>query len=195
MTASLSKASRSNYDKCLQEYNRFASQFTKSSDNVPVNTGILILYLSHLNKLGYASSTIISKLSAINYCHRLLNNTDLSAHFLVKKFVTGLSKLSSNIDLRVPITPPLLIQLCSSAHLVTKGVFYISLYKAMMSLSFFAFIRPGEITQSHNNIQFNQVQVQSGQLSITFVSFKHHRGPPVTLIIKSQASNICPVTL
>ena len=179
MSSSLSKSSRANYDKVIIDYTTFTSSLRDSRSPLPLNIGNLILYMAHLSKLGYASSTITSKLSALNFCHQMANFPDISSHFLIKKFITGLSKLSPPSDIRVPITPSTLIRLCESAHLTIIGEYYVTMYKAIMSLSFFALLRPGEVTQAPNNILLEQVKIQSSQITITFVKFKHHQGPPI----------------
>ena len=193
--SSLSKASRANYNKVLVDYKKFVSQTLLVSNAIPINIGHLILYLTHLHKLGYASATIISRLSALNYCQLTVQAPNLNSHFLIQKFTSGLSKLHSSVDLRSPITPDILRSLLSALPQTVTGPYYIKMYRAMMVLSFFAFIRPGEITDSPNNLQFHQIALNKSQVSITFIKFKHHKGPPVTITIKSQTNSHCPVAL
>ena len=64
-----------------------------------------------------------------------------------------------------------------------------------MSLSFYAFLRPGEVTSSHNNLMLHQVLVSHQHIPITFYKFKHHQGPPITIVVNSQNSFPCPVKL
>ena len=63
----------------------------------------------------------------------------------------------------------------------------------MITLSFYSFLRPGEVTRSPNNIGFQQVQVQQDNLCITFLQIKHYQGHPVTIVVNSQHSSPCPV--
>ena len=62
---------------------------------------------------------------------------------------------------------------------------------AVFSTMFHAFLRLGEVTASPHNIQFNQVALESSSVAITFSSFKHHQGPPITLSIQASASENC----
>ena len=64
----------------------------------------------------------------------------------------------------------------------------------MFNVAFFAFLRPGEMTNSVHNLQFKQVQVIDNCLHVTFLSFKHYHGRPVTLTIQPQRGQVCPVT-
>jgi len=193
--SSLSKASRANYDKVFTGYKNFLHQYLRVFQHLPINIGHLILYLTHLHNMGYASSTIISKLSALNFFQLLHGSPNLNSHFLVQKFTSGLSKIQSSVDLRTPITPHILRCLCIAIPQSVTGPYYIKMYKAMMVLSFYAFIRPGEITDSPNNLQFQHLDISKTQVSITFHKFKHHKGPPVTITIKAQITQFCPVAI
>ena len=64
----------------------------------------------------------------------------------------------------------------------------------MMTLAYYGFLRPGEITDSTNNIYLHQVQLQPASIMITFQRFKHHTGPPVSINIASHPGITCPVT-
>ena len=61
ISSSLSKSSKANYDKALQDYSQFCAQKFKAHIFIPLNTGNVILYLSHLHIKGYSSATIVSR--------------------------------------------------------------------------------------------------------------------------------------
>ena len=190
--ASLSKSSRANYEKTLSDFRNFSYQANLQS-GFPLNQGSVLLYLSHLQKSGLASSTITSKLSALNYYQKINGFQDITSHFLISKFISGLNKISRAIDIRIPVTPEILHQFHVAVPVVSTSVFYSTLYKSMFSLSFFAFLRPGEITSSHNNIELSNVNLSKDNIAITFTKFKHHTGPPVTVVVQSQNTTPCPV--
>ena len=117
---------------------------------------------------------------------------DVSSHFLLRKFVSGLSKLSPSLDTRVPITPFVLSTLFTAIPGSVTGLYFITIYRAMITLSFFGLLRPGEVTDSPNNIQYHNVWVYPSKVVVTFNTFKHYTGPPVVIEI-SRSSTICPV--
>ncbi len=67
------------------------------------------------------------------------------------------------------------------------------LFKAMLLISFHAFLRPGEMTASKNAITLKQVSLSSSRCKIRFINYKHSKGLPVTLKVKWQHSPLCPV--
>ena len=70
------------------------------------------------------------------------------------------------------------------------------LLAAVFSTMFHAFLRLGEVTASPHNIRYEQVAVGASGVAITFTSFKHHLGSPITISIKSSSSETyCPVKL
>ena len=194
VSSALSSASTKNYDKNLKSFLLFSKQFKLSKAGFPLNVGQVILYLSHLQLQGYASSTIVSTLSSLNYFQKIRGFPDLNSHFLLTKFLTGMSKSSPSVDARLPITPAILRQLVSSVIQVSKSSSETILFQAMLSLSFFAFFRPGEVTSSPNNLSFQQIQFSKHKVLITFTKFKHYHGNSVTIAINKQP-HTCPVAL
>jgi len=190
--SSLSDSSRVAYNRTLQNYINFLPSNLQTNP-IPLNTGWVLLYLANFQILGYASSTITTKLSYLNYYHKLQGHQDITSHFLVKKYIIGLSKLSSSKDTRLPISPSALTALHMAVPRLASSQYYTLLYQAMFSLAFYAFLRPGEFTSSINNLQVHQLNVSNTSVSVRFVKFKHHTGPPVTIVVSSQKTLPCPV--
>jgi len=190
---SLTQSSRASYHKTLSQYTKF--QHTISSQGVfPLNPGRVLLYLAHLQLKGYAPSTIISKLSALNFYNKVTSNQDINTHFLVAKFISGLQKMTPTKDLRAPVTLNALYTLHTSVPTFAPSSYLRLLYQSMFSLSFYAFLRPGEVTTSPNNMEFNHVVCIPSSVAITFYRYKHHKGPPFTLVINTQNTPPCPVS-
>ena len=135
----------------------------------------------------------MSKLSAVAYAHKLRSLQDPTQHFLVVKCMLGIKKSSPSVDSRLPISTEILLQLHSNAKYVTDSFYYASMLRAMMTLSFFALLRPGEVTSSPNNLLLQSVQFKDDSLQLTFYRFKHYHGPPVVLVVPPQPSPLCPV--
>lgn len=191
--ASLSKSSRATYYKTLKDYEMFI--LPSAVNTIPLNVGWVLIYLAHLQRLGYASSTITSKLSYLNYFQKIQGYPDITSHFLVKKFISGVSKMAPSKDTRLPITPSSLSSLIMAVPRLATSKYYTHLYQAMFSVAFFAFLRPGEFTASPNNILFQNVVLSKTSVAIRFHKFKHHTGPPVNIVVNSQTAAPCPVAL
>ena len=192
--ASLSTKSRTTYQLVLQKYDTFLQALSPNNNPLPLNQGLVILYLTDLQVQGQATATILSALSSLNYFNKLIYNQDITNNFLIKKFTSGLTKLSPSQDNRFPVTPGVLASLFTAIPQVTNSAYYSYLFRSMVTLSFFALLRPGEITQSENNINLDQIVVNSDHLVITFVKYKHYQGPPVSIQIHQQVGQIvCPI--
>ena len=192
VSASLSHKSSQAYLKVIQDYRVFASS-CNVSNTIPLNPGVLILYLSKLQLNKYAPSTITSRLSALNYYHKLSGYQDITSNFIISRFITGINKLVPSADTRVPITIQHLQLLCGQVHFVSTSKYYTLLYRALFTLSFYAFLRPGEVTSSANNIQLHNITATHRSATITFTKFKHHTGPPVLISITAVPQGWCPV--
>ena len=192
ISSALAPTTTKTYNKTLEDFQQFVEElgvvFT-----YPVNPGHIVLYMSRLFTKGFASSTITSKLSAISYAHKLRSKQDSTQHFLVQKCLLGIRKSSPSVDLRLPITIEMLFSLQHYAPDVTPSFFYATMLRAMMTLSFFGLLRPGEVTGSVNNLQLHSVSIKQGSIHIKFYRFKHHQGPPVTIVVPPHNSPICPV--
>jgi len=74
---------------------------------VKVKPDLLILFIAHLYCRGYASSTVLTYISAIGYVHRLAGHPDPTESHLIKTTLKGYVKLAPSIDKRLPITLPI----------------------------------------------------------------------------------------
>lgn len=192
--ASLSSQTRISYEKSFANLCDFLKSIDISA-NLPINPGHLVLFISHLFNKGLASSTIISKMSAVTFIHRLNGFTDPSDHFLVQKALLGVKKSCPTADVRQPLSLDLLNQIIVLLQGTLFPSYSSTMFKAMLSISFFACLRPGEVTNSINNIDFSQVTCTTESVNITFCTFKHYHGRPITISVSSQRGIICPVKL
>ena len=150
----------------------------------------------------YAASTANSYVSALGYCHRLAGVYDTTKVFWIVEMLKGYGKLSSRVDTRLPITLPILRNILQQTPILCPDDYRASLFKAMCTTAFFAFLRIGEITscpRSLTVLQLNQV-VQlvdnSGQITafkITFADFKHSYNQPKVSLTLTRRADICPV--
>ena len=127
--------------------------------------------------------------------------SDPTASFVVKKLLQGAAKLRPSRDHRAPITLTILHKLVVSTSVSTYCYFNSVLMSAIFLLAFYAFLCIGEIIPSSQSttgdvLQLDQVEVDAAHLTILFRSFKHHHGPPLTLLVSAQDNpKFCPVRL
>ena len=190
---SLAPATVRTYNATLSQFQSFLTALDTRYKGFPANSGQVLLYISDLYQQGLTAPTIQSKMSAITYYHKLMSLPDPLDSFIVQKALLGVKKLASSVDHRLPVTLSMLQQLMEKASKVTSSDYYTHMLRAMMCLSFFALLRPGEVTSSANNLLFENIDLSDQQITITFVHFKHHKGKPVTIVIPSQQHAPCPV--
>ena len=162
---------------------------------LPVNPGHIVLYITHLFSANFAASTILSKISAISYWHKFNNKVDTTQHFLVQKALLGVKKARPGSDVRKPLSIQVLGRFIKLLSTPMYPSYASALYKSMLSLAFFAFLRPGELTHSKHNLNFDQVSCTRNELTVTFKSFKCYHGRPFSIVISRQNSHVCPVKL
>ncbi len=97
------------------------------------------------------------------------------------------------MDHRPPLTLKDLHVLCQGATISDWALFDVLLFQAMVTLSFHAFLRPGEMTESPNSILYENVCFADGKVLIKMLSYKHSKEKQVTLAIKATNSRFCPM--
>ena len=142
----------------------------------------------------YASSTIISTVSALSFVHKLMGMQDPGDNFLVKRVLQGCKKSRFSTDIRLPITPIILEQILAASTKTISDKFTRICFRAMCSLAFHALLRIGEMTESKNNLLYSNAQIQDDKIYLQFVNYKHSDGSSsLHTILPSPSSPICPV--
>lgn len=179
----------------MYKFHLFVASKLRKEESFPAQNSSVILYISFMVNQGYAVSTIASNLSAISFFHKLLEFNDPTNHFIVKKIMAGAQKMHKKVDTRIPITSEILQKLMDAVSHFSYSIYETLLYRSMFSLMFHAFLRIGEVTESENNLQINNISILDHSISIKFEKFKHHSGPPVILSIPQDKSQYCPVKI
>ena len=153
-----------------------------------------------MHKQGYATSTIRTHLSAINFVHKISNLPAPSESFLIEKLLIGLTKKKFVHDRRLRITKDILKSLTNTLHIPFQHIIYLAtMLKAMFSLAFHAFIRVGEMTSKNgtsHNIKVSQIVKSSEGFKITLKNFKHAPLNHTTILLITPSPSVtCPVTL
>ncbi len=91
--------------------------------------------------------------------------------------MVGLRKNRPQGDLRLPISLQSLTSMLATLDKLGLSHYLNALYKAMLTVSFFAFLRPSECTGLLHNLQYQDVSFEQGSLTIIFSHYKHSSGP------------------
>lgn len=165
---------------------------------MPAAPSTIALYIAHLVSppSPAAPATVASAISALAYRHKIRGFQDPSSCFFLRKIMRGVAKSRPSCDQRVPVTLPLLEALLQAIPRAVRSAYQQALFAALFGVMFGAFLRLGEVTASPHNICLHQVALSAASVDITFFSFKHHNGHPVTISLPvTPASLACPVRL
>ena len=102
--------------------------------------------LLHTFFANYAYSTILSTVSAISYCHKIVGLADPADNFYIKNILVGVQKSSGKVDSRKHIDLHMLGQLVQASKAVIPEQFAQLCIAAMFMLAFHGFLRICEIT-------------------------------------------------
>ena len=184
---------RTAYIRVMDTLKTFINTTLQGTAWFPATPEVVTLFIVLLLEQGRAPASVLSTLSAIAYFHKLYNRPDPTTNFIIRKIIQGASKVQPQVDIRAPITPAILAKLCGSLSILHIPSYQVIMFKAMFTLMFHAFFRIGEVTSSLNNIQFPSITLFPSSIHLQLTSYKHHSGPPVTLVVHSTREN-CPVS-
>ena len=196
---SLSASTRQGYQRSWEHFSHICNLYQQPF--IPASVRSLLVYISHCSQTHTSYNTVVSRISAVAYLHKLNSVSDSSQHFLVKKALLGYKNCSSRIDARKPVTLSLLHDICTKTSSLLPTPYDVSLLRAMFLLAFYGFLRLSEITKtpstshvlSQNDVSFQFSSGKVCSVTIVFKSYKHSTGQPFSLVINSQSTNFCPV--
>ena len=197
------------YRRAWATYDKFSVEFFGQSSSVPLNVSQVCLFVAYLQHENFAPKTISTYLSALSFVHKMQGHIDPTAAFLVSKLVAGAYRLNNKLDVKLPLTVPILNRLLASLRWVTTSVYDRFLFQAMYLLAFNAFARIGEITVKNSEskvLQISDINISYADgkphtVSVTFRHYKHNltsspytisfgHGPTTTSAVQSLAHYI-----
>ena len=199
--ASLSAGTRKAYNKAWNRFGVFLSTIRHKQRKLPVSHTDILLYIAHLHQQKMAPSSISCQLSAISHFHKMKGLGDPCKHFLVIKAVTGTRNLTRSIDVRLPITRPMLRSLIDALPSNTKDGYERKLLTAMFTMAFHGFLRIGEMIPRSRKLASQALSIKDIELAdsmvITLHQFKHSskQGAQTIRIQKDHSfgRRYCPV--
>lgn len=206
IAASVSENTHLVYSTAMISYNRFHLQMFGSEFKFPLTVAKVVNYIAWLYDQKKSPNTISTYLAGLAHGQKMQGYADPLQCFLIKKVLKGVYNLSASPDVRLPITPAILKKLMIALCHTAPNRFDQYMLKAMLSLSFFAFLRVGEITsksphcRNKNLLQVSNLCLEithkkPQHMSLTFHNFKHHTSQkPIEMYITAQTcKRICPV--
>ncbi len=182
------------YNTTLSQLYSFLRAHGPEETVFPLSIDHLSYFVMDLYNKGLSPFTITSKLSAVSYVHNIVGRPDPVASPIIKKLLYSLRKRHPRQDLRLPVTPQLLRDMLKSVKSMGFNFYEVCLFQCMFSLSFAAFLRPGEITGIQHHLQYHDVTVYQGKIMVRFAHFKHS-GTPFVLTVPSEFMPFCPPAL
>ena len=166
---------------------------------MPVKEETLALFAIYLESRGYKHQYITSHMSAISFVHKLLNQSDHTHTFFVRKTLEGIKYLSNNSQTErlQPIDKFALYSIIDAIPFCLSCHYLRTLFKALFLLTYYTSLRCGEVVYTNTDkhtLRFNQIKKFEGAYFIKFLSYKYsaHCTQTFQLLPHQDLSN-CPV--
>lgn len=180
-------------------FSTFSESRHISSSNLSVEN--IIDFIAWLSIKGYASSSVKSYISAISFRCKMANTCDVTDNFIVKKLLTGLSRLDIRKDVRMPITHETLTKIILALPAICFSNFEAILFGAIFTIAFYGFLRVGELVPQNNSILGHALLKHNisylPHLNVIEIFLPHSKndqdGLGITLCIPATSNVTCPV--
>ena len=141
--ADLAPSSRALYECSWKKLVQFMALISLTS-SLPISIPVILLFVAYLHGAKYSPASITSILSAVSYFHKINMLPDPVNSFVVNKAIAGARSIATVADVRLPITPVILNKLLAATRHVFSSAYKALMMRAMMVLSFKAYLRVGE---------------------------------------------------
>ena len=203
----MSSTSLSTYRRPWYLYRHFQADKLQIQGSIfPILTEHLALFIAYPAEQKYASSTVLTYISALGFPHRLAELPDPTKGDMIQLTLRSYSKLNPSRDSGLPIFLPILENIISSCVHTQSTLYHRKLLQGMFAIAFFAALRIDEIMcqpkQTNRNLIFlNQASFMKcngdsiDTIKLTLRHYKHtNPADPVNIFIY-QAQPVCPVNL
>ena len=205
LEASLAAKTHATYSAAWSKFVSFATIFERPI-TLPISVYDLSLFIAFLSKSNCASATARTYLAGISYWHKINGFQDFSKSFIIQKLIEGIKRQQErSFDPRLPITVEQLVAIIHALDRVCASDYEATLFKAVFTLSFFGFLRIGEVAAQSPSIVSDHVlrksdiyfQIIDG-VQVVFVNFRvsknNQAGVHQSIIVSQQGDRrLCPV--
>ena len=129
---------RTVYINALKTFNAFRQQYGLRN-MWPATESQIACFLSYCFQQGFSPSSVSTYLSAISFIHKMIQFSDPTQSFFIKKIVNGFRRLRSRSDVRAPITYDILVKICQVLPFVCYNTYEALLFKTTFSLAYFGY--------------------------------------------------------
>lgn len=197
INAAIRPATRTSYIKTWHNFIDFLAIFNYSN-TLPIDEYKIALYITHLYRLKLKPGTIKTYISAIAYFHKINRHEDPTKSYFVKQVIKGTSRRSKGNSYKLkPFTMAMLRQIQSIIGILYNTRHDQCLFKALLSLAYFACLRAGEAVISNSRshtLHVNNVTLDNNKITLQFRSYKHCSFSNTKYILNpTPRDDICPV--
>ena len=129
----------------------------KLSEALPVQYEHVLLFIIHQHSNGYAAHTITSQMSGLSYVHKLLDISDPTSHFVIRKTLVAICHVPKRKLIRMPISIKLLYQLVDTIENTISSQYQRVLFKAMFLTAFHVFFTGLAKSPAHLTVFLYQI--------------------------------------
>ena len=167
---------------------------------LPQDPTTVSIFAVHLSRQGFKVSTVSSYLSALGYVHRLVGAIDPVKSQVVQKLLSALQKRGQTLDVRCPMTLPIIKRLLVANKRTLWAAFEKGAMEAIMLVAFFGLFRLGELllklpNSSERVICLSDLKWEGNSVNIHMSKFKHHDGHSVAVVplVAQHSGGACPI--
>lgn len=186
------------YHTAWQTFQLFRSNYNCNASTPPTIEQVA-LFISYMSWSNYSANTISTYISALSFHERSHNREDITQNFPIKRLVEGCRRRHARLDVRCPITMPLLHKLIATLPLVCQTSYHTKLFTATFLLAFFGFLRIGEFTSQGRSIPLLEADVivrgnpPQRKVSVRIRSSKTDQRGRGCVILLPESRSLCPV--
>lgn len=197
--ASNSKNTWNTYENAVSTFQKFRRQYCLDLI-CPPPPYHLINFVAFLSSELYSPSTAKAYMSAYkctSFVLRLNNQYDTTKSFLIQKMLKGMSRVHYMPDLRLSITPDMMLKFPHALARVCNSAYETSLFVAAFSLAFGALLRISEITASNEQSASQIIQKSdiSFQKNLMFICIRFSKTDQLGRSTTCQIKTLCRYVL
>ncbi len=199
LDSSLATRSRRTYTRARQVFQSFHMATYGTPASIPLTPDKTAMFVAHLDCSNRTRATIWTYVSALSHSHKLADVDDPTTRFWVWNVIKPAGSRAQCKAPRRPITLEILRKITHLSQLSLLS-YDASLMRAVFSLCFHVCARIGEMVCSNglatHAILAQNVTIRGREVSITFSSFKHHKGSTTVIrTFQGATSDVCPAQL
>ncbi len=111
-----------------------------------LSTSFILMYIGFMKQSGKAISSVRTHMAAISFVHKCFGIADPCQCFLVPKAIKGYLKDDRRFDSRQPISPQLVLAMCSRLHDICYDEYEVTLWTAVFQIAYACMLRVSEYT-------------------------------------------------